>query len=185
MSDPAIEPSAIVEDGATIGTGSRVWHHAHVRSGAKIGEACVLGKNVFVDTGVFIGDGVKIQNNVSVFNGVRIESEAFIGPSVVFTNDLLPRSAGGWSTVPTLVDHGASIGANATVVCGNRLGRWSVVAAGAVVTSSVAPHQVVAGNPARHHGWACRCGEIVSRAEPYPAGMACPHCHEVLPEASA
>lgn len=184
MSETSIEPTAVVEEGAAIGSGTRIWHHAHVRSGAKIGSGCVLGKNVFVDTGVFVGDNVKIQNNVSVFDGVRIEDQAFIGPSVVFTNDLLPRSNGEWSRVSTLVGQGASIGANATVVCGNQLGRWSIVAAGAVVTSSVAPYEVVAGNPARHHGWACRCGEIVSRDERYPVGTACPRCETPLPEDS-
>lgn len=171
----AAHETAVIEPGAQIGAGTRVWHHAHVRAGAVIGSGCVLGKNVFVDAGAVIGDRCKIQNNVSVYTGVVLGSDVFVGPSAVFTNDLRPRaSAGGWTVTPTAVHDGASIGANATIVCGTVLGRAAMVAAGSVVTRDVAPHQLVAGNPARHHGWVCACGEVVSRAVERPADVRCP-----------
>lgn len=161
-----VHETAIVEAGAVVGDGSHVWHQAHVRSGAQIGGECTLGKNVFVDAGVVIGDRVKIQNNVSVYSGVTLEDEVFVGPSAVFTNDLLPRAANPeWQLVPTLVRKGAAIGANATIVCGNDLAEWSTVAAGAVVTRSTEPNELVAGNPARRMGWVCRCGRIAARGD--------------------
>ena len=170
----AAHETAVIEEAARIGSGTRVWHHAHVRSGAVIGADCVLGKNVFVDAGAVVGDRCKIQNNVSVYNGVRLGSEVFVGPSAVFTNDLRPRaSAGQWSVTPTLVHDGASIGANATIVCGTVLGAGCMVAAGSVVTRDVAPQQLVAGNPARHLGWVCACGEVVSRDGERPADLRC------------
>ncbi|QGG95986.1 acyltransferase [Actinomarinicola tropica] len=177
------DPSAIVEDGAVVGDGTRIWHHAHVRSGARIGAGCSLGKNVYVDAGVRLGDGVKVQNNVSIYRGVDIGDEVFLGPSCVFTNDLLPRAGNDdFRVVPTTVRRGASIGANVTIVCGTTLGEWSMVAAGSVVTRDVAPHQLVLGNPARHHGWVCRRGHVVSRAaEPPPDPDRCPACEEPAP----
>ncbi len=169
-----IHETAIVEDGARIGTGTRVWHHAHVRSGATIGSDCVLGKNVFVDADAVLGDRCKIQNNVSVYSGVTLGSDVFVGPSAVFTNDLRPRAAAAhWTVVPTDVRDGASIGANATIVCGTVLGRSSMVAAGSVVIRDVAAHQLVAGNPARHIGWVCECGELVGRGDEPPADVRC------------
>ena len=178
--EPARHPAAahhptVIEPGAQIGADTRVWHHAHVRAGAVIGSGCVLGKNVFVDAGAVIGDRCKIQNNVSVYTGVVLGSDVFVGPSAVFTNDLRPRaSVAEWTVTPTAVHDGASIGANATIVCGTVLGRSAMVAAGSVVTRDVAPHQLVAGNPARHHGWVCACGEVVSRAAERPADLRCP-----------
>ena len=170
----AAHETAVIEEAARIGSGTRVWHHAHVRSGAVIGADCVLGKNVFVDAGAVVGDRCKIQNNVSVYNGVRLGSDVFVGPSAVFTNDLRPRaSAGQWSITPTVVHDGASIGANATIVCGTVLGAGCMVAAGSVVTRDVAPQQLVAGNPARHLGWVCACGEVVSRDGERPADLRC------------
>jgi len=170
----AAHETAVIEEAARIGAGTRVWHHAHVRSGAVIGADCVLGKNVFVDAGAVVGDRCKIQNNVSVYNGVTLGSDVFVGPSAVFTNDLRPRaSAGTWSITPTAVHDGASIGANATIVCGTVLGAGCMVAAGSVVTRDVAPQQLVAGNPARHHGWVCVCGEVVSRDGERPADLRC------------
>jgi len=170
----AAHESAVIEDGARIGDGTRVWHHAHIRSGAVIGVGCVLGKNVFVDTGAVIGDRCKIQNNVSVYNGVTMGSDVFVGPSAVFTNDLRPRaSSQHWTITPTSVEDGASIGANATIVCGTAVGRSSMVAAGSVVTRDVAPHQLVAGNPARHLGWVCRCGQVISRETSAPTDLRC------------
>ncbi len=169
---PSIHPLAVIEQGASIAAGSRVWHHAHIRSGASIGRDCVVGENVFVDADVSIGDGSKIQNNVSVYAGVTIEDRVFVGPSVVFTNDLRPRAASvDWELVPTLVRTGSSIGANATVLCGVTIGEYAMVAAGSVVTRDVRPHELVMGNPARHAGWICRCGETISRDGPVTAVM--------------
>ena len=167
--------SAIVEDGAVLGANTKVWHQAHVRAGAVIGSDCVLGKNVFVDAGVTIGDRCKIQNNVSVYNGVELADDVFVGPGAVFTNDLRPRAANSvWSITPTHVATGASIGANATIVCGNVIDRNAMIAAGSVVTRSVSAHQLVGGNPARHLGWVCECGTVVSRAPTVPADLRCP-----------
>jgi UDP-2-acetamido-3-amino-2,3-dideoxy-glucuronate N-acetyltransferase len=173
-------PTAIVEDGASVGPGTSVWHHAHVRAGSRIGEGASLGKNVYVDADVVLGDRVKVQNNVSIYRGVTIGDDVFLGPSCVFTNDLYPRaSADDWTVVPTRVDDGASIGANATIVCGTTIGAWAMVAAGSVVTRDVAPHQLVLGNPAHHHAWVCRRGHIVSRdVAPPPDPDDCAQCGE-------
>jgi UDP-2-acetamido-3-amino-2,3-dideoxy-glucuronate N-acetyltransferase len=171
-----IHPSAEVEGDVTVGARSRVWRHAHIRAGAVIGADCNIGSNVFVDTHVQIGDRVKVQNNVSVYEGVLLEDEAFVGPAAVFTNDLNPRATGDWQLSPTFVRRGASIGANATIVCGTELGEHCLVAAGAVVTRSVPPHQLVQGNPARAAGWVCRCGDVVSRAVDRPADLDCESC---------
>ena len=170
-------PTAEIDTGAEIGEGTRLWHHVHVRSGARIGRDCTIGKNVYVDAGVSIGDRVKIQNNVSVYQGVTVADDVFLGPSCVFTNDLLPRAAAPeWHITPTTVETGASVGANATIVCGTTIGAWAMVAAGSVVTRDVAPHQLVLGNPARHHGWVCRCGQVVSRDPRPPTDLErCPH----------
>ena len=158
-----VHPTAIVEPGAHVGRNSQVWHHAHVRSGARIGNDCILGKNVFIDTGVRLGDGCKIQNNVSIFHGVTVDDEVFVGPSAVFTNDRIPRATGTWEISPTAVHRGASIGANATILCGITIGAYSMVAAGAVATRDVEPHAVVVGNPAVHIGTVCRCGAVLVR----------------------
>jgi acetyltransferase-like isoleucine patch superfamily enzyme len=160
-----------------IGATTSIWHHAHVRAGARIGSGCVVGKNVYVDAGAVIGDRVKVQNNVSVYNGVTIGDDVFVGPSAVFTNDRVPRAFNGeWSVIPTVVERGASVGANATIVCGTRLGEYAMVAAGAVVTRDVGAYQLVAGNPARHLGWVCRCGAVLSRAPEPPADFTCTDC---------
>jgi acetyltransferase-like isoleucine patch superfamily enzyme len=169
-------PTAIVESGAQIGAGTRVWHHAHVREGAVIGAECSLGKNVYVDAGACLGDRVKVQNNVSVFDGVTLESEVFVGPSAVFTNDRYPRAVGDWEIAPTVVRRGASIGANATVICGVEIGAWAVVGAGSVATRSIADHAVVVGNPARQVGWACECGRIAARTGDRPTDLRCDEC---------
>ncbi|HEX6967739.1 MAG TPA: acyltransferase [Micromonosporaceae bacterium] len=159
-----VHPSAEVEEGARVGDGTKIWHLVHVRSSARIGRDCVLGRNVYVDANVVIGDLVKIQNNVSVYQGVTIEDEVFVGPSAVFTNDLRPRAQNpDWQITPTIVRRGASIGANATIVCGVEIGSYAMIAAGAVVTKDVAPYQLVAGNPARPLGWVNEQGEVVSR----------------------
>ncbi len=171
------DATAIVEPGANVGAGTRIWHHSHVRSSATIGENSTLGKNVYVDTDVTIGSRVKIQNNVSVYHGVTIADDVFLGPSCVFTNDRYPRATSPqWQVVPTLVQQGASVGANATIVCGVTLGEWSAIAAGSVVTHDVAPHQLVVGVPARPVGWVCQCGRVVSRDADPPASFDCGDC---------
>jgi UDP-2-acetamido-3-amino-2,3-dideoxy-glucuronate N-acetyltransferase len=158
---PFIHPSAFVDDGARIGAGTRVWHFCHVMPGAVIGERCSLGQNVVVLDGVRIGDNVKIQNNVSVYEGVILEDDVFCGPSMVFTNVVNPRShvsrKNEYQT--THVKRGATIGANATIVCGVTLGEYAFIGAGAVVTRDVQPYALMTGVPARRLGWACRCGE--------------------------
>lgn len=175
--EPFVHPTAVIEPGAVIGGGTSIWHQSHLRSGSVIGAGCTLGKNVFVDQGVQIGDRVKVQNNVSVYRGVELADEVFIGPSAAFTNDLLPRAVNAdWQPTPTRVRRGASVGANATIVCGVEIGESAMVGAGAVVTSSVHPHQLVVGNPARHHGWVCDCGAIISRDKAQPADLQCGHC---------
>ena len=177
MTAEYIHPTASVEDLVQIGDGTRLWHQAHVRTGAQIGENTNIGKNVFVDIAVTIGSGVKIQNNVSVYRGVTIEDDVFVGPSAVFTNDRYPRAFNGeWEITPTLVRRRASIGANATIVCGVEIGMYAVVAAGAVVTKSVKDHEIVKGNPAQHHGWACACGRVVSTLVEEPSTFTCESC---------
>ena len=155
-----IHPSSIVEEGAQIGKGTKVWHFSHLMPGAKVGEHCVIGQNVFIDNNTFVGNGVKIQNNVSVYNGVTIEDGAFIGPSVVFTNVINPRSFIERKSEfkSTTIKKGATLGANATILCGIEIGRYSMIGAGSVVTRSVADHALVAGNPARQMGWVSRAG---------------------------
>lgn len=179
MIDPSvrIHETAIVESGATIGAGSSVWHHSHVRDGAVIGDGCVLGKNVYIDTQARVGARCKIQNNVSVYHGVTIEDDVFIGPAATFTNDRVPRAFNDeWQITPTRIRTGASIGANATVVCGHTVGEFAMVAAGATVTREVAAHELVGGTPLRHLGWVCRCGVSVSRAERLPDDVVCTRC---------
>ena len=152
--------SAFVDEGAIVGEGSKIWHFCHVSSGARIGASCALGQNVFVASTAHIGDRVRIQNNVSIYDGVSLGDDVFVGPSAVFTNVINPRSEVPRKDeyLPTKVEAGASIGANATVVCGVTLGRYAFVGAGAVVTHDVKPFALVVGVPARQIGWMCRCG---------------------------
>lgn len=154
--------SAIVDQGARIGNGTKIWHFSHVMGDVEIGEACSLGQNVFVANKVKIGNHVKIQNNVSLYEGVILDDYVFCGPSMVFTNVKNPRSAFPRNTsndyLRTWVQKGASIGANATIVCGTTIGKWAFVAAGAVITKDVPPYAVMAGVPARRIGWMCECG---------------------------
>jgi UDP-2-acetamido-3-amino-2,3-dideoxy-glucuronate N-acetyltransferase len=158
---PFIHPTAVIDDDVELGEGTRIWHFVHVSAGANIGKACTLGQNVFIDKGVRLGNGVRVQNNVSVYKGVTVEDRVFLGPSCVFTNVNNPRAFIERKNEfkPTLVCKGASIGANATIVCGHRLGEYCFIGAGSVVTSDVAPYALMVGNPARRIGWMCRCGE--------------------------
>lgn len=161
MSTTRIHPTAVVDTGAVIGDGTVIWHFCHVYASARIGDRCSLGQNVMIGPGVLIGNGVRIQNNVSVFAGVTIEDDVFCGPSMVFTNVLTPRAFVDRKEdlVSTLVRRGASIGANATIVCGVTVGSYSLVGAGAVVTHDVPDHGLVVGNPARQIGWVSHEGE--------------------------
>ena len=171
-----IHPSAIVDDGAQLGDGTRVWHFVHVSPGARIGKACSLGQGVYVGNDVVIGDNVKIQNNVSVYDAVTLEDDVFCGPSMVFTNVHNPRSA-----VPrkaeyrrTLVRQGATLGANCTIVCGTTVGEYAFVGAGAVVTRDVPAYALMVGAPARRLGWMSRHGERLALPVSGQAQAACP-----------
>jgi UDP-2-acetamido-3-amino-2,3-dideoxy-glucuronate N-acetyltransferase len=156
-----VHPSAIIDDGAVIGDDTKIWHFCHVSAGARIGRGCVLGQNVFVAATVTIGDGVHIQNNVSLYDGVILADHVFVGPSAVFTNVTRPRVEHPRKDAyeETRIARGVTIGANATIVCGVKLGEYAFVGAGAVVTHDIPAYALVAGNPATQRGWACRCGE--------------------------
>jgi UDP-2-acetamido-3-amino-2,3-dideoxy-glucuronate N-acetyltransferase len=181
MQEPLIHPSAIVDAGATLGEGTRVWHFAHVCGGARIGDGCSLGQNVFVGNDVLVGDRVKIQNNVSVYDAVTIEDDVFCGPSMVFTNVWNPRAAVIRKDQyrRTLVQRGATLGANATIVCGVTIGHDAFIAAGAVVTRDVAPFALMAGVPARQTGWISRYGERLALAVSANGRVTCPHTGDV------
>jgi UDP-2-acetamido-3-amino-2,3-dideoxy-glucuronate N-acetyltransferase len=171
-----IHPTAVVEDGAVVGGGTYIWHRSHIRSGARIGAGCTIGFSVYVDAGAVIGDRCKIQNHVSVYRGVVLEDDVFVGPAATFTNDRYPRAGSGdWDIVPTSVRRGASIGANATIVCGVDLGAWSMVGAGAVVTQDVPAHGLVVGTPARLRAWVCSCGHPLA-AVGEDLRRRCAHC---------
>jgi UDP-2-acetamido-3-amino-2,3-dideoxy-glucuronate N-acetyltransferase len=161
MTDYFVHESSYVDEGAEIGAGTKIWHFCHVMPHAQIGERCNIGQNVLVSSHVTLGNNVKIQNNVSLYTGVVIEDDVFLGPSMVFTNVINPRShvnrKDEYKT--TLVRRGASIGANATIVCGTTLGKYCFVGAGAVVTKDVPDYALVYGSPARVRGWMCQCGE--------------------------
>lgn len=171
--DYFVHESSYVDEGAQVGSGAKIWHFCHVQSGAVIGEGTSLGQNVNISNNVRVGAHCKLQNNVSLYEGVTIEDYVFLGPSCVFTNDLTPRAKypkGAARYVPTLIKMGASIGANATIVCGHTLGSWAMIGAGAVVTCDVKAHALMLGVPARQHGWACECGERL------PDTLICPEC---------
>jgi UDP-2-acetamido-3-amino-2,3-dideoxy-glucuronate N-acetyltransferase len=162
--DYIVHPSAIIDDGARIGTGTRIWHFAHLMATCKVGNNCIIGQNVYIDNNVVIGNGVKVQNNVSIYNGVEVEDNVFLGPSMVFTNITNPRSFIERKNEfqKTFVRKGASIGANATIVCGIEIGRYSMIGAGAVILKPVAPHALVVGNPGRQVGWVSEAGQTLN-----------------------
>jgi UDP-2-acetamido-3-amino-2,3-dideoxy-glucuronate N-acetyltransferase len=171
QTQPQIHSTAIVEDGALVGAGTRIWHWVHVMPGAQIGERCSIGQGCYIGA-VRIGHGCRIQNHVSVFDGVTLEDDVFLGPSCVFTNVTHPRAHVSRRTDygSTIVARGATIGANATILCGVSIGAYAMIGAGAVVTRDVPAHALVVGAPARQRGWACRCGETL------PASLACARC---------
>lgn len=173
MSDYFVHESSYVDDGVKIGQGTKIWHFSHIQSGAVIGNNCSFGQNVNVANNVKIGNGVKVQNNVSIYEGVELEDYVFCGPSMVFTNDLTPRAKypkGSVGYKKTVLKEGATIGANATIVCGHTIGKWAMIAAGAVVTKDVPNYALMAGVPAKQIGWVCECGEIMKESG------TCPKC---------
>lgn len=166
MAEYFVHESSYVDDNVKIGKGTKIWHFSHILKGAEIGEKCSLGQNVNVGNNVKIGNGCKLQNNVSVYEGVEMEDYVFCGPSMVFTNDLTPRAKypkGSAGYKKTLLKEGATVGANATIVCGHNIGRWAMIAAGAVVTKNVKDHALMAGVPARRIGWVCECGAVLGK----------------------
>lgn len=175
MSPPFIHPTAIVDDGTEIGADTRIWHFVHVLGDTRVGANCVLGQNVMVGPRVSIGNGVKIQNNVSVYEGVTLEDDVFCGPSCVFTNVLTPRAFVERKDefAETRVRRGATIGANATIVCGTTIGQYAMIGAGAVVTKDVPAHALVVGNPARRIGWVGRAGDRLD------SDLVCPRTGEI------
>src|SRR6266480_6764342 len=184
-----IHPTAEVSSTAQIGPGTRIWGQVHVREYAQIGETCNIGKGVYIDTHVHIGSNVKIQNHVSLFEGVTLEDGVFVGPHVSFTNDLLPRAitpdgklkiAEDWVITPTLVKYGASIGAGSIIICGITIGKFAQIGAGSVVTRDVPPHALVFGNPARQHGYVCRCAHSLLHVRTYESKLLgwCEACNQ-------
>ena len=176
MSDYFKHESAYVDEGVTIGAGTKIWHFCHVQSGAKIGERCILGQNVNIANDVVIGSNVKIQNNVAVYTGTVVEDDVFLGPSCVLTNVTNPRSQIKRHSLyeKTLIRRGATIGANATIVCGVTIGRYAFVAAGAVVTKDIPDYGYVRGNPARLHGFMSRHGHVLARQNSPDGVYSCP-----------
>lgn len=174
MSNYFVHESSYIDIDVEIGEGTKIWHFCHIQKGARIGKNCSFGQNVNVSNNVKIGNGVKVQNNVSIYEGVELEDHVFCGPSMVFTNDLTPRAKypkGSAGYKRTLVKTGATIGANATIVCGHELGQWCTIAAGAVVTKDVPAHALMAGVPARQVGWTCECGQVLR------SDLSCPDCN--------
>ncbi|MCI8800574.1 N-acetyltransferase [Acetatifactor muris] len=173
MGDFFVHETSIIDRNVQIGNGTKIWCFCHIQSGAQIGANCSFGQNVNIANNVKIGNRVKIQNNVSVYEGVELEDYVFCGPSMVFTNDLTPRGRypkGSLGYRKTLIRHDATLGANCTVVCGNIVGEYATIAAGAVVTRDVKPYALMAGIPARRIGWVCQCGQVLNE------NFTCPDC---------
>lgn len=175
MSDYFIHQSSYIDEGAEIGEGTKIWHFCHIMSGARIGPKCNIGQNVVVSPGVILGKGVKVQNNVSIYTGVICEDDVFLGPSMVFTNVINPRAFIERKNEyrQTLIKQGASIGANATIVCGITVGQYAFIGAGTVVSKDVPDYALVYGSPARIRGWVCKCGEKLAFSN---ERASCPVC---------
>jgi UDP-2-acetamido-3-amino-2,3-dideoxy-glucuronate N-acetyltransferase len=158
-----IHPTSVVDKGTTLGAGCKIWHFSHILQNCKIGNNCIMGQNVSVGPDVIMGEGCKVQNNVSIYKGVTLEDDVFCGPSCVFTNVFTPRAfiERKDEFLPTLVKKGATIGANATIVCGVTIGQFALIGAGAVVTKNVLDYELFYGVPANRQGWVCECGEIL------------------------
>ena len=178
MAKYTVHPSSFVDDGCEIGDGTKIWHFCHIMPRAKIGRSCNIGQNVVVSPDVVVGNNVKIQNNVSVYTGVILEDDVFCGPSMVFTNVVNPRSHVSRKDEyrQTLVKRGASIGANTTIVCGNTIGQYAFIGAGAVVTKDVPDFALIVGNPGRISGWMCQCGIKLASGRTPPAEAQCTAC---------
>lgn len=171
-----VHESSYVDEDVEIGEGTKIWHFCHIQKGARIGKHCSLGQNVNISNHVTIGDGCKLQNNVSLYEGVELENYVFCGPSCVFTNDLTPRAKypkGSAGYKKTLIREGASIGANATIVCGHTVGKWAMIGAGAVVACNVPDHALMLGVPAKQAGYVCECGMRIGWVE---KDVVCPAC---------
>ena len=181
MSDYFVHETSIVDDNVKIGDGTKIWHYSHIQSGAVIGSFCSLGQNVNISNNVTLGNGVKVQNNVSIYEGVTIEDYVFCGPSCVFTNDLTPRARypKNHKYLSTIIRHDATLGANCTIVCGHEIGHHATIAAGAVVTSNVMPHALMAGVPAKQIGWVCECGQVLKESRNNVNTYICPNCRRI------
>ncbi len=178
MADFLAHTSCYIDEGSVIGDDTRIWHFTHVMSGARIGRGCNIGQNVVISPDVVVGDNVKIQNNVSLYTGVVLEDDVFCGPSMVFTNVINPRShvSRKHEYKTTLVKRGATLGANATIVCGHTIGRYAFIGAGAVVTKDIPDYALVVGNPGRIAGWVCECGVKLSHGAAPPVQASCRAC---------
>jgi len=159
-----VNSTAVVDEGAEIGAGTKIWHFTHIMSGARIGENCIIGQNVFIGSGALLGNNIKVQNNVSIYDGVILGDDVFCGPSMVFTNVFNPRSfiSRKKEFRKTLIERGATIGANVTIVCGNTIGQYAFIGAGSVVTKDVSDYALVYGNPGKVKGWVCQCAEEIT-----------------------
>jgi acetyltransferase-like isoleucine patch superfamily enzyme len=169
MSNVYVNSTAVIDEGVKVGNGTKIWHFVHIMKDAKIGKNCIIADYVYVGRDVIIGNNVKIENKATIFKGVTIQDDAFIGPHVVFTNDLYPRSTNpDWKILPTSVKKGASLGAGSVIVCGVTIGEHALIGAGSVVTKNVPPYSLTYGNPARVRGFICRCGKkfkIIKKTE--------------------
>lgn len=185
---PFVHESSYVDDGVEIGDGTMIWHFCHLLSGTRVGRKCRIGQNVVIGPRVSVGNNVKIQNNVSIYEGVQLEDDVFCGPSMVFTNVSIPRSGFPRNTsdafLKTIVRRGASIGANATIVCGHTIGEFAMIGAGSVVTKNVPAYALIYGNPARQHGWVCQCGERLAIADNQSQCRACSRTYRLDPSAN-
>ena len=173
MPERHFQHAAALVEATDIGEGTRIWAFAHVMRGAVIGRRCNIGDHAFIEAGAVVGDEVTIKNGVSVWAHITIRNRVFLGPNVSLTNDARPRSGQGWTPVPTVIDEGATIGANATIVCGCHIGRYAMVGAGAVVTRPVPAHALVVGSPARVTGFVCQCAHTLRKRG---SALVCPAC---------